>query len=147
MWAFTPRSVDVLEGEQVTCCTGSCLAHTGVTAQGSIYRHAVPSLEAFLCLFQIKWTIIIINPVRISTSLNIFLHNSISLKIIRHPLIPSMLRSSHTPSRFNFGHCLPFIVRDHVSQPFSTTDNIIVLYILIFKFLERSLEDKSVWTE
>ena len=29
-------------------------------------------------------------------------------------------------------------VRDHVSQPYSTTGNIIVLYVLIFKFLERS---------
>ena len=33
-------------------------------------------------------------------------------------------------------------VRDHVSQPYSTTGNIIVLYILIFKFLERSLSYK-----
>ena len=32
-------------------------------------------------------------------------------------------------------------VRDHVSQPYSASDNIIVLYILIFKFLGRSLED------
>ena len=38
-------------------------------------------------------------------------------------------------------------VRDHVSQPYSTTGNIIVLYILIFKFLGKSQEDKSVWTE
>ena len=40
-----------------------------------------------------------------------------------------------------------FNVRDHVSQTYSTTGNTIVLYILILKFLERSLEDKSVWTE
>ena len=30
----------------------------------------------------------------------------------------------------------PLNVRDHVSQPNSTTDNIIVLYILIYKFFE-----------
>ena len=39
-----------------------------------------------------------------------------------------------------------FNIRDHVSQPYSTTGNINVLYILIFKLLERSLED-NVWTE
>ena len=33
---------------------------------------------------------------------------------------------------------------DYSSQPYSTTGNITVLYILIFKFLERSLEDKRV---
>ena len=38
-------------------------------------------------------------------------------------------------------------VRDHVSQAYSTTENIIVLYILIKKFLEKSGEDKSVWTK
>ena len=38
-------------------------------------------------------------------------------------------------------------VRDHAQLPYSTTGNIIVLYILISKFLERSLGDKSVWTE
>ena len=40
---------------------------------------------------------------------------------------------------------LPY-VRDQASQPCSTTGNIIVLYIVIFKFIERSREDKSVWT-
>ena len=38
-------------------------------------------------------------------------------------------------------------VRDHVSQPYSKTGSIIVLSILIFKFLERRSEDKSVWTK
>ena len=46
--------------------------------------------------------------------------------------------------------CLPLAlnIRDHVSQPFNTAGNIIVvLYILIFKFFERSREDKSVWAD
>ena len=33
-----------------------------------------------------------------------------------------------------------FNIRDHVSQPYSTTGSIIVLYVLIFKFLSRRLE-------
>ena len=43
----------------------------------------------------------------------------------------------------NFKLYSSFNVRDHVSQPYSRTGNIIVLYILIFKLLERSLEDKN----
>ena len=38
-------------------------------------------------------------------------------------------------------------VRNNVSQQYSTTANITLLYILIFKFLETSLRDMSVWTE
>ena len=36
-------------------------------------------------------------------------------------------------------------VRGHVSQPYSTTGNIIVKYNLILIFLERSLEDNVYW--
>ena len=36
-------------------------------------------------------------------------------------------------------------VGNHVSQPYSTPGNIIVLYILIFKFLERILEDNILY--
>ena len=40
-----------------------------------------------------------------------------------------------------------FNIRDRASHPYNTTGNIIVLYILIFKFFERNREEKSVWTE
>jgi hypothetical protein len=41
----------------------------------------------------------------------------------------------------------PFCVRDYANQPYSRTGNIIVLYIVIIKFLEKIREDKCVWTE
>jgi hypothetical protein len=38
-------------------------------------------------------------------------------------------------------------VSDQVSHPNQTTRNVIVLYILIFKFLESKMEDKIFYTE
>jgi hypothetical protein len=38
-------------------------------------------------------------------------------------------------------------VRDQVSHPYKTTRKIMLLYILIFKFLQRRREDKGLWTK
>ena len=42
---------------------------------------------------------------------------------------------------------IPPLMKETIFHYHIATGNINVLYILIFKFLERSLEDKSVWTE
>ena len=74
-----------------------------------------------------------------------FLIVELSLLPIHIPFGPKYL--PWDPVLNTLSLCSSLNVRDHVSQPYSTTGNITVLYILIFKFLERSREDKSVWTE
>ena len=59
-----------------------------------------------------------------------------------HPNIRLRILSSNTHSLLS-----SLNERDHVLQAYSTTGNTIVLYILIFKLLEKSREDKRVWTE
>jgi hypothetical protein len=43
--------------------------------------------------------------------------------------------------------CFSFKVRDQVMHPYSATDKITVLYILIFSFFYMRREDKIFWTE
>jgi hypothetical protein len=43
--------------------------------------------------------------------------------------------------------CSSLNVRDQVSDLYKTTGKIILLYFLIFMFLDSRLEDKRLWTE
>ena len=63
---------------------------------------------------------------------------------IRIPLGPIFRLRIPFSNTFSLRYSLK--VRNNASQPYSKTGNVIVLYILIFKCLERSREDKSVWT-
>jgi hypothetical protein len=38
-------------------------------------------------------------------------------------------------------------MKDQVSHPYKTTDRIMVLYILIFTFLDSRQDDKRLWTK
>jgi hypothetical protein len=63
------------------------------------------------------------------------------------PFLPltSKYSTQHPVLKHNL--CSLLSVRDQVSHPYKTKDIIMVLYILIFVYLERKLKHKRLWRE
>ena len=77
----------------------------------------------------------------LSSSLCSFLHSPVTSSLLG----PNILLNTLFSNTLNLRSTLN--VSDQVSHPYQTTRKIIVLYILIFIFLERKLEDKRFCTE
>jgi hypothetical protein len=77
----------------------------------------------------------------LSFSLCSFIHSPVTSSLLGPNIQLSTLFSNTFSLRSSIN------VSDQVSHPYKTTGTILVLYILIFKFLDSKLEDKSFCTE
>jgi len=77
----------------------------------------------------------------LSSPLCTFLHSPLTSSLLGPNILLNTLFSKTLGLRSSLN------ASDQVSHPYKTTGKIIVLYILIFKFSDRKLEDKRFYTE
>jgi hypothetical protein len=73
------------------------------------------------------------------------LHSCLQTPVTLSLFVPNILLNTLFSNTLSV--CSSLNVRDQVSHPHRTTAKVIVLYILIFMFLDSRRQDKRFWTE